>query len=124
MIDIIVLTLLVYLLHLMLPSLIGVVNGTIDTRFLLGSREDAPEGTATMQRVKRAAANLGESLPAFLVLAILSIMNDASNAELATIWLGLRVAYLLVYAMGISTVRTLIWMASIVCLIMMALPLI
>jgi uncharacterized MAPEG superfamily protein len=31
---------------------------------------------------------------------------------------------LLVYAMGISTVRTLIWMASIVCLIMMALPLI
>ena len=75
-------------------------------------------------RVRRAATNLQESLPAFLALAILSIVVEVDNSSLALYWLGLRIAYLLSYIAGITYVRTLFWLGSIICLIMMAVALV
>jgi uncharacterized MAPEG superfamily protein len=124
MIEIILWALTVYLLQLILPSSLGLLNKTVDAGYLLGARDTSPELATHILRIKRAAANMGESLPAFLALAILSIIGGAANAELATYWLALRVVYVLAYWVHISAVRTLVWLASIACLVMMALNLV
>ena len=90
-------------------------------QYLISHRDDAaPEDSVKLGRVRRAAANLQESLPAFLALAILSIVLEVDNYNLAMYWLGFRVGYLLSYVFGIIYVRTLFWIGSIICLIMMA----
>jgi len=90
-------------------------------QYLISNRDDAaPEDSVKLGRVRRAAANLQESLPAFLALAILSIVLEVDNYNLALYWLGFRVGYLLSYVFGIIYVRTLFWIGSIICLIMMA----
>ena len=90
-------------------------------QYLISNRDDAaPEDSVKRGRVRRAAANLQESLPAFLALAILSIVLEVDNYNLAMYWLGFRVGYLLSYVFGIIYVRTLFWIGSIICLIMMA----
>jgi uncharacterized MAPEG superfamily protein len=50
---------------------------------------------------------------------LLAISSQAGVAETATIWLGLRVAYLITYAMGLRHVRTIIWTISMVYLYLM-----
>ena len=124
MIEIILYALALYLLQLMLPSGIGMLNKSVDTAYLVGPRDTAPELSAGLLRLKRAAANMAESLPAFLALAILSIIGGAANAELATYWLALRAIYIVTYWAHINAVRTLVWSASIVCLALMALNLV
>ena len=90
-------------------------------QYLISNRDDAaPEDSVKLGRVRRAAANLQESLPAFLALAILSIVLEVDNYNLAMYWLGFRIGYLLSYVFGIIYVRTLFWIGSILCLIMMA----
>lgn len=90
-------------------------------QYLISNRDDAaPEDSVKLGRVRRAAANLQESLPAFLALAILSIVLEVDNYNLAMYWLAFRVGYLLSYVFGIIYVRTLFWIGSIICLIMMA----
>jgi uncharacterized MAPEG superfamily protein len=67
---------------------------------------------------------LQESFPSFLALAVLSIVLQVDNYDLALYWLGFRVAFLVSYVAGIIYVRTLFWLGSIICLIMMAVALI
>ena len=90
-------------------------------QYLISNRDDAaPEGSVKLGRVRRASTNLQESLPAFLALAILSVVLEVDNYNLALYWLGFRIGYLLSYVFGIIYVRTLFWIGSIICLIMMA----
>ena len=90
-------------------------------QYLISNRDDAaPEGSVKLGRVRRASTNLQESLPAFLALAILSIVLEVDNYDLALYWLGFRVGYLLSYVFGVIYVRTLFWIGSIISLIMMA----
>ena len=90
-------------------------------QYLISNRDDAaPEGSVKLGRVRRASTNLQESLPAFLALAILSVVLEVDIYNLALYWLGFRIGYLLSYVFGIIYVRTLFWIGSIICLIMMA----
>lgn len=90
-------------------------------QYLISNRDDAaPEDSVKLGRVRRASTNLQESLPAFLALAILSVVLEVDNYNLALYWLGFRIGYLLSYVFGIIYVRTLFWIGSIICLIMMA----
>ena len=123
MIEIILAALIVYLLQLMLPAVIGLLTGRVSTSYLLGPSDTAPETSPGIQRLKRAASNMGESLPAFMTLAVLSIISGAANAEIATYWVGLRIVYVITYWAHINNVRTIIWVLSIACLIAMALNL-
>lgn len=118
MTDIIFATLAVYFIQLVLPTIIGVARGEVDLGYLLGPRDEPAEATAHVGRARRAASNMGESLLIFLPLAILAGNNGAA-AEAATIWLGLRIAYLVTYVLGLRHVRTIIWFASIVYLYFM-----
>ena len=118
MTEIIVLTLLLALIQIvLLPLLLNLKN----FRFLLSNREDPPELTALQGRINRASSNLQESLPAFLVLAVLARIRGVDLTLVGAVWLALRGAYLAAYGLGIALLRTLIWMAALVCLIYMAL---
>ena len=114
MIEILFATLVFYAVGLMLPSLIGVLRKELTLGFLLGPRHEQPEVSMVVQRIRRASSNLQESLLIFIPLALIAISSNAAVAETAAIWLGLRVAFLVVYAMGLRHVRTIIWFVSIV----------
>ena len=125
MLEIILITGFLVFLQLILPTVLAVATGSATAKYLVGPRDLPMENISpSVARAKRAANNLLETLPVFLTLAVLSIIMDAQTAELAAIWLGLRVAYVFAYLMAIDYIRTLIWFGSIFCLIMMGLGLI
>lgn len=86
-------------------------------------------------RANKAFKNLSESFAIFLALAILSIvLNVEANTALAMYWLIARVLFLIIYISGIGKknkdvegegnepqpIRSVVWIASIVILILMA----
>ena len=125
MLEIILITGLLVFLQLTLPTMLAVATGSATAKYLAGPRDVPMENmAASVARAKRAGNNLLETLPVFLTLAVLSIIMEVQTAELAAIWLGLRVAYVFAYIMHIDYIRTLIWFGSVFCLIMMGLALI
>ena len=116
MITLILLSLLLTLLQLLTPAVLNSKN--LD--FLISNREGSVEEAPIVGRTRRAGNNILESLPAFLALAILSIMLEVENYNLAMFWLGSRVIYYFSYMFGILYLRTIIWFISVVCLVMMA----
>ena len=91
--------------------------------YLVSNRDRELETSALSNRVSRASANLQESLPAFLALCLLSMIVEVDITATASVWLGLRVAYLACYAIGIPLLRSGIWVASVICMVLMALQL-
>jgi uncharacterized MAPEG superfamily protein len=124
MLEILFATLVLYVVGLMLPSLIGVLRKELNLDFLVGPRDVQPEVSLAVLRIRRASTNLQESLLIFVPLSLLAIGSNAAVAETAAIWLGLRVAYLITYAMGLRHVRTIIWTISMVHLYLMGAALI
>ena len=125
MLEIILITGLLVFLQLTLPTMLAVATGSATANYLAGPRDVPMENmAASVARAKRAGNNLLETLPVFLTLAVLSIIMEVQTAELAAIWLGLRVAYVFAYIMHIDYIRTLIWFGSVFCLIMMGFALI
>lgn len=105
----------------LLPASLDVKN----LGYLLSSRDtDAPDRSVLQARISRAGMNLRENLPAFLTLSLLSMIQQVDLTQLAMLWLGLRVLYLLCYMFNIIYVRTLVWLGSLGCLIYMAYTLI
>jgi len=94
-----------------------------NVRYLLSNRDEPIQTPAPVpvQRVSRAATNLQETLPLFLALVILGIIAGQDLVALGYSWLALRVAYLLCYSYGIEKIRSLLWIASVIVLVMMAL---
>jgi len=113
-----------YLLQLMLPSLMAVVRGEITTAALFAQRDQPIEKSIPVGRADRAAKNIQESMLVFVPLLAMGIVTDTNLAGLATVWLGLRIAYLITYVLGIAYIRTFIWFGSIYCLGAMAVALV
>ena len=124
MTEIILATLVLYLAQLMLPNMIAALRKEVDVSFLFGSRDEGSSTSLAPARAKRAAVNMQESMIVFLPLAMLATATGAPVAEAATVWLGLRVAYLVTYLMGVQYIRTFIWMASVICLALMAIEMV
>ena len=116
MITLILLALLFTLIQLVTPTFLNSKN----LNFLISNREGPVEEAAIVGRTRRAGSNILESLPAFLALAVLSIVLEVDNYNLAMFWLGSRVLYYFSYMFGILYLRTIVWGVSIVCLISMA----
>src|SRR5688572_31246644 len=92
----------------------------------LGNRDHMRPLTVTGQRAARALTNMHEALPVFLALALMNMIVAPQAAQAvtgATIFLIARVLYAIVYMLGIPVLRTLIWAAGWVGLILMLLPL-
>ena len=127
MITIILMALLLALLQIWIIPMTGAMAINIKTIFYLFSNRDKDikiDPASTTARILRASSNLQESLPAFLALATLSIIAEVDNTMFAMTWLFLRVIYFLVYAVGIPYIRSVIWIGSISCLVLMGLALI
>ena len=92
-------------------------------KYLFSPRdEDRVSHSVVAGRLLRALHNLLETYPAFVALALgLAVTGKTGGiaAAGAVIWLVARVLYVVVYAAGIPVVRTAIWFASIVGLVMM-----
>jgi uncharacterized MAPEG superfamily protein len=88
--------------------------------YLLSNRDESVAGSVMVERVKRASANLQESLPAFLALAVLAVHQNVDLVTVASAWLALRGAYLAIYAFGVTHIRSVVWVGSVACLVYMA----
>ena len=94
--------------------------------WMISSRDEDLDTTSNLylQRVNKSTANLYESLPAFLALALLSLVMGVDNSSAACVWLIARVAHLVFYVTGIGMLRTLSWLTSLGALVCMACALI
>ena len=119
MIDIILLTLLFYFIQLPIPMILGLKE--VPLSYNLSSRDEEVKIPIISGRGIRALKNLKESLFIFLPLSLLSVIIEVDVIMAATIWLALRVIYCVLYYLGISYLRTIVWFLSIICLIDMAL---
>ena len=92
-----------------------------------GARDDVPVPlTGVAGRVDRALHNFLETFAFFAVAVLVVVATQRGNAQTALgaqIYLWARVAYFPVYAAGIPYLRTLIWAASMIGLIMVLHPL-
>ena len=83
---------------------------------------DTSNLTALSSRMVLASDNLRQSLPVFLVFAILSVIQNVDNLMLAQTWFGLRVVYLLGAVLDLyrfKMVRPVIWLPSVIVLVCM-----
>lgn len=85
--------------------------------------EERVSKSVVARRLKRALYNLLETYPAYIALALALAVTGKTGGIAATgalIWIVCRVAYVLIYAAGIPVIRTFVWLASIIGLLMMA----
>ncbi len=92
----------------------------------LGNRDHMRPLTVTGQRAARALANMQEAMPVFLGLALANMIVAPEAPQAVTgalVFLIARTLYVAIYIAGIPVVRTLVWAAGWVGLIMMLMPL-
>ncbi len=92
----------------------------------MGARdEDLPPLNPLAGRLARAQANFFETFP-IMVAAVLIVgaagLTDSQTALGAWLWLGGRVAYLPLYALGVPYLRSLAWVVSLVGIVMVLKP--
>lgn len=118
------LTMLTWTVSLWVAQLLVAVAGA-STQFpmsvLAGNREPTVEGRGWVGRAQRACRNLLESLPAFAAIVLVAHAAGVSNATTvmgAQLFFYARVAYAIVYIAGIPWLRTAVWTAGLVGLLM------
>jgi uncharacterized MAPEG superfamily protein len=92
----------------------------------LGNRDHMRPLTVIGQRASRALANMQEALPVFLGLALANMIVAPEAPQAVTgalVFLVARTLYVAIYMAGIPVVRTLVWAAGWVGLVMMLMPL-
>ena len=94
--------------------------------WMMSSRDEDIDTSSNLylQRVNKSTANLYESLPAFLALALLSLVLGVDTSTAACVWLIARVGHLIFYVAGIGLLRTASWLISLGALVCMACALI
>ena len=97
------------------------------TKWNMGARDESlPSISPLGGRLSRAQANFMETLPIAIVALIGVVVAGRTSDTTALggwIWLGARVAYLPVYALGIPMIRTLIFLVSLIGIGMVLWPL-
>ncbi len=96
------------------------------TKWNVGARDETmPEPTPQVGRLERAQSNYFETFPivaaAILIDAVAGLFSQWTAIG-AMLWLAARIIYLPLYAAGIPVVRTLIFLASIVGVLMLLWP--
>ena len=94
--------------------------------WMMSSRDQDLDTSSNLylQRVNKSTANLYESLPAFLALALLSLVLGVDTSSAACVWLIARVGHLIFYVAGIGLLRTASWLISLGALVCMTCALI
>jgi uncharacterized MAPEG superfamily protein len=92
---------------------------------IMGNRDNQPKLSVVAGRLDRAKNNMLEALPMFLGLALLALVKGGDTSEVAhaaSIFLIARVVYVPAYVSGVPVLRSLVWLAGVAGLVMMALP--
>ncbi len=115
----------VLLIHIIIATQLK--NNQYGLKWNMGARDEGvPVPTPVTGRMMRAEANFLETFP-IAIVALLGVViagrTSATTALGGWIWLGARVIYIPIYWAGVPMVRTLIWAASIVGLVMVIWPL-
>ncbi|MAM60075.1 MAPEG family protein [Maritimibacter sp. UBA3975] len=108
-----------HVVYVLTPTMLYFPTEGISTH--MAGRDDLPKPGPLAGRARRALANWQESLPVFIVLALLAVFLEADATTGAMIFVLARVAYLPLYLTGIPGVRTLAWTVAVIGLVMMAL---
>ncbi len=98
-------------------------NQQLGLPVLAGNREGLPEITGWAGRAKRAHANMVENLVLFAALVLVAAVAgkaDATTALGAAIFFWARIAYAVVYLIGVPWLRTLVWFVSVIGMAMIA----
>jgi uncharacterized MAPEG superfamily protein len=101
-------------------------NQAVGLTTLAGNREGLSELTGVAGRAKRAHLNMLENLPLFAALVLIAAVAGKANATTAMgamIFFWARLAYAIIYLMGIPWLRTAVWFVSAVGMIMIAVQL-
>lgn len=125
MLLLIFLVLLLLLIQVMLPG--NYLTRQVGTKDQMGPRDHLPEPTLELSRSRRALANLQETLPIFLTLAILSIvLGEQGWLSLVggTLYLLGRASHVVCYMKALSPWRSLSFLVALIGCVLMALPLI
>ena len=88
---------------------------------LAGNRENMPVLTGWAGRAQRAHRNMLESLVLFAALVLVAVVGGKTNSTTllgAQLFVWARLAYAVVYLVGIPWLRTLVWFASVIGMIM------
>ena len=112
-----------------LQMLVAVGTATLQVGLpaLAGNREGLPVLTGWAGRAQRAHRNMLESLVLFAVLVLVAAVTDKTNSVTllgAQLYFWARLAYAVVYLVGIPWVRTLVWLVSVIGIAMIFLQLI
>ena len=123
MLYIVLATMLMYLIHLMLPTLLTYKNNPdyLNVRQLIERDTNIPN---YVERIHAATENLKESLPVFFACAVLSIVTGVDSSGYGLTWIILRIAYVVCYVYKLNPYRSIVWMGSIFCLVLMGINLI
>jgi len=96
------------------------------TKWNVGARDEAlPEPAPIVGRLARAQANFFETFPLYAAAALtVSVAHLTSRwtAIGAILWLVGRIIYLPLYAAGVPYVRTAIWAASLIGIVLVLRP--
>jgi len=94
---------------------------------LLGNREDMPQLTGLAGRAERAYRNMFESLLLFAALVLVAAVAGKTNAQTllgAQIFVWARLAYGVIYLLGIPMARTLAWGVAVIGLFLIGVQLV
>ena len=96
------------------------------TKWNMGARdEELPPPQPIVGRLARAQANFFETFPIYAAAALIVSVADLESrwtALGAWLWLGARIVYLPLYALGVPVVRTIAFLASVVGIAMVLRP--
>jgi uncharacterized MAPEG superfamily protein len=98
-------------------------NNQVGLNTLAGNRESLPEITGWAGRARRAHLNMVENLVLFAALILIAAAAGKANATTAMgamIFFWARLAYAIIYLIGIPWLRTVAWFVSVIGMAMIA----
>ena len=98
-------------------------NQTVGLTALAGNRDDLPVLTGFAGRARRAHLNMVENLVLFAALVLVAAVAGKANATTAMgamIFFWARLAYAVIYLVGIPWLRTVAWFVSVIGMIVIA----
>jgi len=98
-------------------------NSQVGLNTLAGNREGLPDLTGWAGRAKRAHLNMIENLVLFAALVLIAAAAGKANATTAMgamIFFWARLAYAIIYLIGIPWLRTIAWFIAVIGMAMIA----
>ena len=98
-------------------------NTQVGLTTLAGNREDLPDMVGWAGRARRGHLNMIENLVLFAALVLIAAVAGKANATTAMgamIFFWARLAYAVIYLIGIPWLRTLAWFVSVIGMVMIA----